>query len=62
MGVPEQKRSVNAMLRRWRYDELRLQDLFNRGQPVDGDDFTDGGEMLRNLGTAIAYADRFLAK
>ncbi len=61
MGVPLQRRSVQAMARRWRDDEARLQDLFNRGQPVDTDDLTDPGEMLRNLGSAIAHADAFLA-
>lgn len=59
MGIPEQRRAINAMRKRWLKDEARLEKLF-RG-PVTEDDFTNSGEMLRNIGAAIEYARRFLA-
>lgn len=45
---------------RWLRDEARLQELFNRGAPVDTDDLTESGEMLRNIGSAIAHANAWL--
>jgi hypothetical protein len=45
------------MARRWREDELRLQKIF-AGAPLQ-QEFSDATEMLRNLGSAIAYADSF---
>lgn len=58
MGKPEQLRAVRAMLRRWKKDEARLEKLC--GGPVIVEDLTTEGEILRNIGTAIAYAERFL--
>lgn len=62
MGIPAERRAVRSMLDRWKRDEARLQDLFNRGAPVDTNDLTDAGEILRNIGTAIAYANAWLAR
>lgn len=58
MGIPEKRRTIAAMRDRWVLDERRLQKLF--GGPVTTEDLTDGGEILRNLGTAIAYANGWL--
>ena len=58
MGISAQKRAVKAMLMRWYRDEARLQELF--GGSVTTEDLTTSGEILRNLGTAIAYAELFL--
>lgn len=58
MGMPLKRRSVRAMLRRWRDDEARLVDMFNG--PVEVDDFADSGEIMRNLGSAIAAAQAFV--
>lgn len=45
-------RIVEAMGRRWQRDLDRLHELFG---PYDEDDFSDGAEIQRNLGTAIFY-------
>lgn len=60
MGNPAKRRSVKAMVRRWRDDEARLIDLF--GEIGGEKDYTDSAEMLRNLGSAIAYADGYLSR
>jgi hypothetical protein len=58
MGIPEKRRVVLAMLRRWERDVERLEKLFGS---YDENDFTDGAEMQRNLDTAAGYARGFLA-
>lgn len=50
---------VRAMLARWKADEKRLEELFG---PYDHNDFSDGAEMQRNLGSAIGAACGYLAK
>lgn len=59
MGIPEKCRAVNAMYRGWKKDLRRLESLFGR---YDHEDFSDGAEMQRNLGTAVAFAVQFLSK
>ena len=54
--VSPNKRTVRAMVRRWRKDEARLEELFGAGS----DEFSDVTEMLRNIGTAIAYAQGYV--
>lgn len=46
------------MLRRWQSDLKRLEALFD---VYDGDDYSNGAEMQRNLGTAIECARGFLS-
>lgn len=58
MGTPEQRRSVRAMFNRWNADLTRLQKLFGA---YDENDFSDGAEMQRNLGSAIEAARGLLA-
>lgn len=58
MGKPEKIRAVRGMVHRWKRDEARLEKLC--GGPVGIEDLTTEGEMLRNIGTAICYAERFL--
>jgi hypothetical protein len=57
MGNPEKRRAVNAMYRNWQKDLRRLERLFSG---YGTDDYSDGAEMQRNLGTAVVYAARFL--
>lgn len=59
MGNPQLRRSVRAMRDRWAHDERRLAEMFGAYEP---EDFSEASEMQRNLGTAIAYANSFLAK
>lgn len=47
--------AVKTMYDKWRRDEKALERLF-----ADEGEFSDGVEMKRNLGTAIAYAASFL--
>lgn len=56
MTMCERRDVITAMLSRWRRDEARLEKMFNGGE-----EFSDGTEILRNLGTAIAYANGWLA-
>lgn len=58
MGIPEKRRAVGSMARRWQKDLVRLHALF--GEYTEND-FSDDSEMQRNLGTALAYAQDFLA-
>lgn len=58
MGMPANRRTVRAMLRRWIDDEARLMDMV--GGPVTTEDLTYPGEVLRNLGTAIANAQAYV--
>ncbi len=58
MGNPAKRRTINAMLQRWKRDERRLEELFG----VDGEEFSDETEMQRNIGSAIAYAGAFVKR
>jgi hypothetical protein len=57
-AILKKRVSVRAMQTRWKRDLARLEKLFG---DYDENDFTDGAEMQRNLGTALTYANSFLA-
>ena len=55
MTEAQKKRKVKAMYRRWLDDEKLLDEMANRPEP----EFSHLSEILRNLGTAIAYAQAY---
>lgn len=57
MTKAQQKRKVKAIYRRWLEDEK----FFDAIAPRPDQEFSDIQEVLRNLGSAIAYAQRFVA-
>jgi len=58
MGNPLKRRTLRAMLARWRQDEKRFAEIFGERGP----EFSDETEIQRNLGTAITYAQGLLNK
>lgn len=59
MGIPLKRRALEAMYFRWKLDQARLEQLFG---DYGEDDYSDGAEIQRNLGTAIEYASRYVTK
>ena len=59
MDIPEKRRAVIGMARRWQKDLDRLQTLFGVYDPEN--DFSNEVEIHRNLATAVAYAELFLS-
>ena len=59
MGFLAKKRAVRGIVIRWEKDLERLTSLFG---DYSEENYDDGAEMQRNLGTAIAHALRFLAR
>lgn len=58
-AIKKRRRLVRSLLSRWRKDLVTLENEFG---PYDQDNYTDGAEMQRNLGTASVYAEGELAK
>jgi hypothetical protein len=58
MTGAQKKRKVKAMFRRWLEDEKLLDEIAQRPEPQ----FSDLSEVLRNLGSAIAYAQAYVNK
>jgi hypothetical protein len=56
--LARRKRIVKAMYRRWLEDEKILDEIAQWPEPQ----YSDLNEMLRNLGTAIAYAQSFVTR
>jgi hypothetical protein len=58
MTLAQKKRKVKAIYRRWLEDEKFFDEIASSQEP----EYSDISEVLRNLGSAIAYAQRFVAK
>ena len=52
MTDAQKRRRIKAIYRRWLKDE----EFFNEIMPRPAEEFSDINEVLRNLGSAIAYA------
>jgi hypothetical protein len=52
----QKKQKMKAMYRRWLKDEELLDEIAERPEP----EFSDMQEILRNLGSAIAYAQAYV--
>lgn len=58
MTGEQKKRRVRAIYRRWLEDEKFFDTIAQHPEPQ----YSDVQEVLRNLGTAIAYAQAYVAR